>query len=104
VPKLVLRVAFGSEYQNASEALIVLGGAMGILAVSYLTVQYLIALGGRGFLWILAPIAIVEPVCLVEAPETLLGFALVVLAVQAAAGAGLLALGQRGRRAAAAAR
>lgn len=98
VPKLVLRIGFGSEYTRAWQALIVLAAAMAVLAVSYLTVQYLIALGRRGFLWILGPIAVAEPLLLIGAPESLLGFSLVVLAVQAAAGAGLLAIGLGGRR------
>src|SRR5207253_1853793 len=64
VPSFILRVAFGEEYTNAADALVVLGAAMTLLAVSYLTVQYLIALGRRGFLPVLALVAVLEPLVL----------------------------------------
>jgi len=64
VPKLVLSVAFGDDYTNAASALVVLGAAMTVLAVSYLTVQYLIALGRTGFVWVLGVVAIAEPLLL----------------------------------------
>jgi O-antigen/teichoic acid export membrane protein len=97
VPSLVLRVAFGEEYTNAASALVVLGAAMSLLAVSYLTVQYLVALGRRGFLWVLGTVAVAEPVVLFSGSFSLLTFALIVLAVQAVATAGLVALGLGGR-------
>lgn len=98
-PELVLRLAFGAEYTNASTALIVLGIAMLLLAVTYLTTQYMIALGRGGFLWVLAPVAVAEPVVLFAGDFSLLTFAQVVLAVQAIAMAGIVALGLRGRAA-----
>lgn len=101
-PELVLRLAFGEEYTNAAGALVVLGAAMALLAVSYLTVQYLIALGRRGFLWVLGGVAAAEPAVLFAGDFSLLTFALIVLAVQAVATAGLVAIGLRGPRAAAA--
>lgn len=99
VPSLVLRLAFGEQYTNAADALVVLGAAMTLLAVSYLTVQYLIALGRRGALWVLAPIAAAEPAVLFAGDFSLLTFALIVLAVQATATAGLVAVGLTARAA-----
>jgi O-antigen/teichoic acid export membrane protein len=99
-PSLVLRVAFGEDYTNAASALVVLGAAMTLLAVSYLTTQYLIALGRRGFLWVLVTVALVEPLMLFAGDFSLLTFALIVLAVQATATAGLAVIGLRGRAAA----
>lgn len=99
VPRLVLRVAFGEEYTNAAGALVVLGAAMVLLAISYLTVQYLIALGRGGFLWILGVVALAEPLVLFAGDFSLLTFALIVLAVQAVATAGLVTLGLLGRAA-----
>jgi O-antigen/teichoic acid export membrane protein len=98
LPHFILRVAFGAEYEDAAEALVVLGAAMTLLAITYLSTQYLIALGRRGYLWILVPIAIAEPIILFSGDFTLTQFALIVLAVQATATAGLVALGLRGRR------
>lgn len=98
LPHLILRVAFGADYENAASALVVLGGAMTLLAVTYLTTQYLIALGRRGFLWVLAPVAVVEPLVLFAGDYSLLTFALIVLGVQVAATTGLVALGLWGRR------
>lgn len=99
VPRLVLKLAFGEAYTNAAGALVVLGAAMTLLAVSYLTVQYLIALGRPGFLWVLGVVAALEPVLLTAGDFSLLTFALIVLAVQVAVTAGLVALGLRGRAA-----
>jgi O-antigen/teichoic acid export membrane protein len=101
-PRLVLSVAFGEDYTNAADALVVLGAAMGFLAVNYLTVQYLIALGRSGYVWVLAAVALAEPLVLLAGDYSLLTFALLVLALQVAATIGLVALGLlRGREAAA---
>jgi O-antigen/teichoic acid export membrane protein len=98
----VLSVAFGEDYTNAADALVVLGAAMGFLAVNYLTVQYLIALGRSGYVWVLAAVALAEPLVLLAGDYSLLTFALLVLALQVAATIGLVALGLlRGREAAA---
>jgi O-antigen/teichoic acid export membrane protein len=99
IPSVVLRVAFGEEYTNAADALVVLGAAMVLLAISYLTVQYLIALGRRGFLWVLGAVTLAEPLVLFAGDFSLLTFALIVLASQAVATAGLVALGLFGRAA-----
>ena len=47
VPKLLLRLAFGPSFVQASGALVLLGLSMTLLAVAYLTVQYMVALGER---------------------------------------------------------
>ena len=47
IPETVLRLAFGPETVVAADALFVLGIAMTLLAVGYLGVQYMLALGPR---------------------------------------------------------
>jgi O-antigen/teichoic acid export membrane protein len=96
-PKLLLRIAFGKDLTLASDALLMLGGAMTLLAVSYLAVQYMVALGEMRFLWPLAVIAVAEPFLLTTG-ESLTGFAAIVLAVQTVAAVAMLALGLRARR------
>ncbi|MGI8594269.1 MAG: oligosaccharide flippase family protein [Solirubrobacteraceae bacterium] len=96
VPHLLLEVAFGSELTEADAALPVLGVAMSLLACSYLVVQYLLALGRRHFLVPLAALALLEPVLLLATGVTeLVAFAAIVLCVQAATAAALLAFGAR---------
>lgn len=97
VPGLVLRVGFGSEFEQASGALAFLGAAMTLLAISYLTVQYLLALHEPRFLWVLGALAIAEPFVLAAGDFGLAGFAAVVLGVQALAAAAVLALALRSR-------
>jgi glycosyltransferase involved in cell wall biosynthesis/O-antigen/teichoic acid export membrane protein len=97
VPKLLLRVAFGPDTVQASGALPVLGVAMTLLAVAYLTVQYMVALGELRFVWVLGLVAIVEPFLLSAGHFTLLSFATVVLGVQLVAASAVLALGLRAR-------
>jgi len=97
VPELLLRAAFGEELTEASGSLIVLGGAMTLLAAAYLCVQYLLALGRSGFLALLGLVAVAEPLLLYHVGDTLLGFAGLVLGVQLAAAAGMLVLAARSR-------
>ena len=97
VPTLILRIAFGEEYTNAADALVVLGAAMTMLAVTYLTAQYLIALGRTGFVWVLAAVAVAEPLVLFAGDYSLLTFAFIVLGVQAVAMSGLMVIGLAGR-------
>ena len=61
IPHLLLRIAFGPKLTQASDALFILGVAMTLLAVAYLTVQYMLALGEARFLWVLGVVAIAEP-------------------------------------------
>jgi glycosyltransferase involved in cell wall biosynthesis/O-antigen/teichoic acid export membrane protein len=101
VPHLLMKVAFGPELTQASSALPVLGVAMTLLAVAYLTVQYMVALGELKFVWVLGIVAIVEPFLLSAGDFTLLSFATVVLGLQLVAASAVLALGLRARRPAA---
>ena len=95
VPTLLLRLAFGEEYTTASDALLVLGAAMSLLAVAYLAVQYMLALRQVAFLWILAVVAIAEPFLLTAGDYGIVTFASVVLGLQLLAAAGALTLGLR---------
>ena len=96
----VLRVAFGPEFTAAAGALPLLALAMTLLSVAYLTVQYMIALHRTTFLWVLALVAVIEPVLLSLTDPGVVSFATVVLAVQALGAVLLLGFGLRGRRAA----
>ncbi|HWT92941.1 MAG TPA: glycosyltransferase [Solirubrobacteraceae bacterium] len=98
VPSLLLRVAFGEEYTTAADALVVLGAAMALLATAYLAVQYMLALRMTGFLWILGVVAVAEPFLLTLSDLDLVSFAAVVLALQAVAALGALALALRSGR------
>jgi hypothetical protein len=98
VPELLLRVAFGSDLTAASDALLLLGAAMTLLAVAYLTVQYMVALGATHFLWVLGVVAVAEPFLLTTAGHSIVGFAAIVFGVQCVAASAVLALGLRARR------
>jgi O-antigen/teichoic acid export membrane protein len=101
VPKLLLGALLGPEFKQASGALPLLGAAMGLLAVVNLAVQYMLGLFHYKFLFLLAAVAVCEPLLLAGAPSGLTGFAGVVLITQAAAAAGMLTLALRARRLAA---
>jgi O-antigen/teichoic acid export membrane protein len=89
-PDLLLRLAFGPDLTGAADALVVLGAAMTVLAVTYLTVQYLLALHRTAFLWALGAVAVAEPVLLASAGTSILGFAEIVLGLQLAAAVAVL--------------
>ena len=95
VPHFLMKAAFGPDLTLASDALPVLGVAMTLLAVAYLTVQYMVALGELKFVWVLGVVAIVEPFLLSAGDFTLLSFATVVLGLQLVAASAVLALGLR---------
>jgi glycosyltransferase involved in cell wall biosynthesis/O-antigen/teichoic acid export membrane protein len=103
MPHFLMKVAFGPDLTLAADALPVLGVAMTLLAVAYLTVQYMVALGELKFVWVLGVVAIVEPFLLTAGDFTLLSFATVVLGLQLVAASAVLALGLRTRRPTAAA-
>jgi O-antigen/teichoic acid export membrane protein len=96
VPGLLLRIAFGAEYERGEAVLLALGGAYALLAVTYLAAQFLLGLHRRAFAAVLAAGAVLEALLLLPADD-LAGFAAAVLAVQAAVAAALvaLALGRR---------
>ncbi len=84
--RLLLRLAFGSDRLLAVDALLPLGVAFTLLALTYLAIQHLLALRRKAFLLPLGAVAIAEPVLLLTvAPSSPNGFAAVVLAVQAVA-------------------
>jgi O-antigen/teichoic acid export membrane protein len=93
-PELLLRTAFGPEYEPGADVLLTLGLAFALLAASYLAAQYQLGLHRRAFLAVLAAAAIAEPLLLIGAAD-LESFAVRVLAVQAAAAVALLALSAR---------
>jgi glycosyltransferase involved in cell wall biosynthesis/O-antigen/teichoic acid export membrane protein len=97
-PKLLLRLAFGPDLTLAAGALIFLGAAMTLLAVAYLTVQYMVALGETRFLWVLGVVALCEPVLLSATSLGVVGFAGIVFGVQCVVASSVLALGLRARR------
>jgi glycosyltransferase involved in cell wall biosynthesis/O-antigen/teichoic acid export membrane protein len=98
VPHFLMKVAFGPDLTLAADALPVLGVAMTLLAVAYLTVQYMVALGELKFVWVLGVVAIVEPFLLSAGDFTLLSFATGVVGLQLVAASAVLALGLRTRR------
>jgi O-antigen/teichoic acid export membrane protein len=100
VPETVLRLAFGEETVPAADALFVLGCAMSLLAVGYLGVQYMLALGRITFLWPLGAVAATEIALLGWTDlQSLVSFASVVLAMQAVAAGAVLGLGLASRAA-----
>lgn len=95
-PEFILRTAFGPDTVDAAPALAILGLAMVLLAVAYLTVQYLLALGHVRFLWVLGVVAAAE-IALLLSGDSILALATIVLGAQAVAAAAVLALGLRTR-------
>ncbi len=92
VPTFLLRIAFGEKLTQAHAALPLLGVAMTLLAVSYLMVQYLLALGRTSFIWVLGVVAVAEPFVLSSGRPALQGYAALVSALQAVALVGVAAL------------
>ena len=93
-PSLVLRLAFGEETVQAAGALLVLGFAMTLLAAGYLCVQYMLALREMRFLIALGVAAAAEIVVLSGTGlSSIVGFATVVLVLQAVAALTVLVLG-----------
>ena len=79
----LLEAVFGEDLTLASGALPWLGLAMVLLACTYLSVQYLLALHRYRFIWILAAGAAVEVLALVAVGDDLTGVAMALLGVQA---------------------
>ena len=82
VPGLLLRTAFGPDYERGDEVLFTLGAAFALLACTYLAVQFLLGAHRRTFVLALLVVAAIEPVVLAGA-DSLASFAGTVLAVQA---------------------
>jgi O-antigen/teichoic acid export membrane protein len=79
----LLAIVFGKKRAIASSSLLPLGAAFTVLAATYLAVQYMLALKRVGFLAVIAVVAVIEPVLLLQAPKHPAAFASVVLGVQA---------------------
>ncbi len=79
----LIEIAFGAKRTLATDALLPLGAAFAVLACTYLAVQYMLALKRTRFLLVLGVVAAAEPVLLLQASRRPVGFAVVVLAVQA---------------------
>ncbi len=97
VPALLLRTAFGAEYESGADVLLTLGAAYSLLAVSYLCVQFQLGLHRRRFALVLVVMAVAEPLLLLSAGD-LAAFARTVLLVHAVTAGGLLALSARRAR------
>jgi O-antigen/teichoic acid export membrane protein len=82
VPELLLRTAFGADYESGATVLLQLGAAYALLAVTYLCVQFLLGLHRRAFARILAVMALAEPLLLTAAGD-LEAFARTVLLIHA---------------------
>jgi O-antigen/teichoic acid export membrane protein len=79
---LLLDKAFGKDFALADKALPILGAAMTMLALSYLAVQYLLALHRSRFILLMALAAILDPLLLLAAGTKLTSIAAVLLALQ----------------------
>ena len=91
VPELLLRTAFGADYESGASVLLQLGAAYALLAVSYLCVQFLLGLHRRAFALLLGVMALAQPLLLLGAGD-LAAFARTVLLVQAVTAVLLLAV------------
>jgi O-antigen/teichoic acid export membrane protein len=95
--KPLLRSVFGEDLTLASDALPWLGLAMVLLACTYLSVQYLLALHRYRFIWVLAAALVIEVSAIVAIGAELTEVAMAMLAVQAAC-AGIVLTVALGRR------
>ena len=85
VPHELIKAAFGAKKASASSSLPILGLAFTVLAMTYLAIQYMLAMKHKWFLLLLGLVAAAEPVALLNASHKPSSFAAVVLAVQGAA-------------------
>ena len=93
--KPLLAVVFGDDLTGAAGALPWLGLAMALLACAYLAVQYLLAIGQRSFIGVLAAAAAVEVLALLAVGANLTGIALALFGLQLFCAASMLALSLR---------
>ncbi len=85
IPGFLLRTAFGPDFDVASEALPLLGGAMLLLSITLMAVQYLSAIGRHRHLVPLFVLAVVEIALLSRQGWSATEFATIVLVGQAVA-------------------
>lgn len=93
----LLAAVFGHDLTQSAEALPWLGLAMALLASTYLSVQYLLALGRSTFVWLLAGAALTEVVLLARIGADLERVAFALFAVQLACAAAVVSLAYRTR-------
>jgi O-antigen/teichoic acid export membrane protein len=93
----LLRGAFGDDLTGASDALPWLGLAMALLACSYLSVQYLLALGRTSFISVLAVGVVLEVVIVASIGADLTSVAEALCALQAAFAAVIVSIALRAR-------
>jgi O-antigen/teichoic acid export membrane protein len=91
----LLRTVFGDDLTDASGALPFLGGAMSLLACSYLSVQYLLAMGRASFLFVLGGGVVAEVALLLAIGDDLTAIAIALLAIQAVCAAVILTMAMR---------
>ena len=91
----LLRIVFGEDLTDASDALPFLGLAMSLLAVSYLSVQYLLAMGKASFLVVLGAGLVVEVPLLLSIGDDLTAIAIALLGIQAVCAAVILTMAVR---------
>jgi O-antigen/teichoic acid export membrane protein len=91
----LLRIVFGKDLTDASDALPFLGLAMSLLACSYLSVQYLLAMGRASFLFVLAGGVIAEVGVLLSIGDDLTAVAVGLFAVQAVCASIILTMAVR---------
>jgi O-antigen/teichoic acid export membrane protein len=96
--RFLLETVFGSGLASAADALSLLGVAMTLLAVTYLTVQYQLALGRKTFLFLLATGALIEPLLLWLVGGQFIQIALALVGLQLLLGSCLLGLSLRPSR------
>ena len=94
----LLRIVFGADLTEASDALPFLGLAMSLLACSYLSVQYLLAMGRAHFLLVLAAGVVVEVPVLLVIGDDLTAIAIALLGIQAVCAATILTMAMRQKR------
>ena len=91
----LLRTVFGNDLTDASGALPFLGGAMSLLACSYLSVQYLLAMGRASFLFVLGAGVVAEVGLLLTIGDDLTAIAIALLGIQGVCAAVILTMALR---------
>ena len=91
----LLRIVFGKDLTDASDALPFLGMAMSLLACSYLSVQYLLAMGKASFLFVLAGGVVAEVALLLAIGDDLTAIALALFGIQAVCASIILTMALR---------
>jgi O-antigen/teichoic acid export membrane protein len=91
----LLRIVFGEDLTDASDALPFLGLAMSLLACSYLSVQYLLAMGRASFLFVLGASVVAEVAVLLSIGDDLTAIAIGLFCIQAVCASVILTMAMR---------